>query len=83
MKSKMRDSVQSSYYSRICLSRICISRKFFYVGNFCGNGGLMRLKPHSFDRVDRPLLEFFCFARDSKLPISGALLLEKARIYAF
>ena len=28
------------------------------------------------------LLEFFCLARDSKLPISGALLLEKARIYA-
>ena len=42
----------------------------------------MRSKPHSFDRVDRPLLEFFRLARDSKLPISGALLLEKARIYA-
>ena len=47
-----------------------------------GNGGSMHTKPHSFDRVDRPLLEFFCLARDSKLPISGALLLEKARIYA-
>ena len=31
--------------------------------------------------MDRPLLEFFRLARDSKLPISGALL-EKARIYA-
>ena len=47
-----------------------------------GNGGLMRSKPHSFDRVDQPLLEFFHLARDSKLPISGALLLKKARIYA-
>ena len=46
------------------------------------NGGLMHSKPHSFDRVDRSLLEFFHLARDSKLPISGALLLKKAHIYA-
>ena len=48
----------------------------------CGNGGLLHSKPHSFDIVDQPLLEFFHLARDSKLPISGALLLKKARIYA-
>ena len=28
-----------------------------------GNGRLMHSKPHSFDRVDRPLLEFFRLAR--------------------
>ena len=42
----------------------------------------MHSKPHSFDRVDQPLLEFFHLVRDSKLPISGALLLKKACIYA-
>jgi len=41
-----------------------------------------RFKTHNFDKVDEPLLKFFQMIRDKKIPISGDMLLEKAKTYA-
>ena len=39
-------------------------------------------KPHRFGQNGSTSTRIFCLVRDSKLPISGALLIKKARIYA-
>lgn len=46
------------------------------------NSNTMRIRQHKFDNIDSHLLSFFRLARDKKIPISGELLLEKARFYA-
>ena len=37
---------------------------------------------HNFDAVDEPLLKWFQYARDEKIPINGEMLLLKTQDYA-
>lgn len=46
------------------------------------NSKCKRLKSHSFEDIDQPLLQFFRLARDHKQLISGDMLLQKARSFA-
>ena len=47
-----------------------------------GPSDAKRFKSHNFDLVDEPLIKFFKLAREQNIPISGEMLLEKAKKYA-
>ena len=46
------------------------------------NSKSKRVRTHNYEDVDKPLLDFFRLAREQNIPISGAMLLEKALVYA-
>lgn len=46
------------------------------------NSNAKRIRTHQFEDVDQPLLDFFRVAREQNIPVSGAILLERAREYA-